>query len=216
MNRKSIVIPSDILLIIKLDQLKPFINRWMKRANELLEKRESLNDFFDEFFTLYVIYNRLYNIVAVHSISVGLVKKKDQQSNHSILDGKAATIYIAKFLKEDQHKIITVLANEIKHLKLIISEERFHIALNNGMPDLKEDRVYKEKLSSNKPSVVFLSVLEVLYEIRCNVFHGEKSFEDRQTEILKTSNIILRTVIGYLVPRIEEMGAQHLGNNSSS
>ncbi|QNF33610.1 hypothetical protein HUW51_13090 [Adhaeribacter swui] len=91
------------MIVIKIFELQQFYERWNEKLNSYTT--QNLNDVFDKFFSLFVIYNRVYNVVEVilneegklvELKSLGLIDKKRKK----VLDNQAATICIAYYLKD--------------------------------------------------------------------------------------------------------------------
>lgn len=88
---------------IHLYELKEFYHRWNIKCNSY--DNQILSDLFDKFFSLFVIYNRLYNeVTALFEINgtldqmreEGIIDKKPKR----VRDNKAATVCVAKFLHD--------------------------------------------------------------------------------------------------------------------
>ena len=47
-----------------------------------------------------------------------------------------------------------------------------------------------------------LSVLDFLYQVRCNLFHGQKGFSVEQVQVLQPANILLSAVTHNLVSEV--------------
>jgi hypothetical protein len=49
-----------------------------------------------------------------------------------------------------------------------------------------------------------LGILEVIYKVRCNLFHGSKLFEPSQKEILIPLNLLLKGIIEKIYEKLTE------------
>lgn len=166
-------------------QLEYFCETWLKKAESY--KLEELSDCFDKFFTLYVVYNRLYVEATFQAVKKGLITL--DESKESYPDANAATKFLLKtldsesvILKIHSDKNLLLALNEL--IKLIY-EERFHITLSNGGEARREkDLVLVKNLKSSKSTTKMRAILDLIYLIRCNLFHGHKGYELTQRQLL--------------------------------
>jgi hypothetical protein len=157
--------------------LKDNYQRWLKKSKKY--NGHSLANYFDEFFTLFVAYNILYGEVWRRSYGAKWVKDK-----------KAATTDVVKFLS-DSYVLLTLSEPRMKeHIDEIISQ----LAENFYVIDSESDRKLIESIQSGEKNRFGKAVLELLYGIRCNMFHGKKGFEQDQTEILIPAIKVLRKI----------------------
>lgn len=154
----------------KILQLVEFNDRWSTKISEY--KEDNLADIFDKFFSLFVIYNRIYNVV-------GFINKKPKTR-----DKYAATNCISHYFKADANRIMRELSVEKNQFIDIIQHEKFYIDTYYGKGQPKEDQKLLDELNSNNEQTQLLSILKILYFLRCNLFHGEKGFNENQKEIL--------------------------------
>src|SRR5437588_7238805 len=59
--------------------------------------------------------------------------------------------------------------------------------LGDVKPDEEKNRVLYDKLGNQSPAIAVKGVLEYLYKVRCNLFHGSKMLEKPQMQILEPS-----------------------------
>lgn len=162
---------------------REFIRRWRDKRDSYGLQR--LEDCFDRFFTSYVLYNFLYELVAQQE---GYALHKDQESAV-----KAARRFLdAKILFEDE-----ILRKESKRLLDLIEKRTFYI---RGFP-WDVERI--AKLKSNDPEQWSKGLLEVVYGIRNNTFHGQKQFVPRQRLILVPCIRVLEHLNDKLIERLE-------------
>ena len=148
--------------------------RWISKAEENVD--ETLNSEIDKFFSLYVSYNILYSLI----------------SNKNNGDRCSAVRVIAKYIKDNNIESFTNHKNDISEMiKPVIGHKIFHI--------YNEKRDFKliEDIEDNKN--IEESVLDILYGIRCNMFHGEKELSDNQLLLLSPANKILNTLLNDLI-----------------
>lgn len=73
-------------------------------------------------------------------------------------------------------------------------EKRFFF-LHSNRETKEPDLVRDDKLVAALRRPSLLAVLECLYQIRCNIFHGEKEFAPRQAELLIPAITLLEVVV---------------------
>ena len=158
-----------------------FLERWMEKATDY-----DLNDLsgcFDAFFTAYVPFNFIYYFIA-------------HNSTHN-LDKKEIPVKIPRrFLGSE------AIASDSEIKESAIEIQKF---AEKGLLDLKTiewDKKQIKKLSSNDPEQFSSGALEIIYGIRCNLFHGEKPIEERQQRILIPCIKIIRRLNDLMVTKL--------------
>lgn len=194
------------MIVLKIYELEQFYNRWNEKLNSYLS--EDLKDIFDKFFTAFVIFNRIYNVVEVVLNESGdLVKLKGlgliDKKRKKVLDNQASTVCIAYYLQNEAAQIISDLATDINIFKQIIKSERFYIDLYYGKPQKAKDLELLHGLNSSDNFEQLKSLLLILYNLRCNLFHGEKGYYPDQTEILKPSINCLTKINDTLINKLK-------------
>ena len=127
-----------------------------------------LPDCFDRFFTAFVLYNFLYNRIC----------DEDNCNYPYKRDPERATKAVEKFLTASSIMESTVIAENAAAIKSLLESQTFYIRDNIW------DRERVLALNTADPALWAIGLLEIVYKIRCNTFHGHKSFEDRQKRIL--------------------------------
>lgn len=160
---------------LSIDTLN-FIQRWLDKASRY--ENEKLEDYFDRFFSVFVLYNFLYCLINEQN---GYNKKKDSE----------AAVYVAKkYLGASKIYEDESLKADALRIKELINEGSFYIR------DSVWDKSKIKKIESNDPEQWSKGILEIVYKIRCNTFHGSKSFSEDQKVILQPCiNIIGRICI---------------------
>ena len=173
-----------------------FYNNWLRKADSY--NTEDLADCFDKFFTLFVLYNRLYAETTFELARNGNINL----SNYDHFpDSKAATDYIKQFL--GANAILDCINSDpsshraLSNIISLIEAERFHIQLHliTGEGQREKDIELLESLCSTNPNIKADAILHLIYSIRCNLFHGHKSFEGVQKEIVVPVLVILHNII---------------------
>lgn len=185
-----------------------FVGRWLEKARAI--KLTNLNSHFDRFFTLYVVYNRLY---AEATFILARGGQPDLSRRTSFPDKEAATRYISQFLGSstllealdtDPH-----VKQSITTIEGLIERNAFSIKLDivTGKPQRVKDEELLTALRSTNRNVRATAILETIYAIRCNMFHGHKEFHPVQTEVLAPIMVVLEKVISLLQNKIENGSA---------
>lgn len=158
-----------------------FVDRWTEKREAYKEK--TLNDCFDRFFTSFVIYNFLY----------GWLSQPESYSKWS--DREKATKIPKKYLGADILYKNKELQAAAKQIAGFIAENQF--TLKNSDADKKT----LEKLKSTNKEQWCVGLMEAVYQVRCNTFHGSKGFEDRQQDLLNPCTLIVEIVSDLIIER---------------
>lgn len=184
-------------------ELASFCQNWRTKAEAY--SNEEVRGAFDRFFTLYVAFNRLYAEATFRLARRGRVKLRDR-----FPDANGAQEYVLQFCGAkrlidawERHPNTGTALNEISdHLR----QGRFALKLDmvNGHPKPDADRALMAKLESRSRNRRAQAGLEVLYAIRCNMFHGHKGFEPIQLELLRPALLLLESTIDVLQQALAE------------
>lgn len=173
------------------DAIERFCKRWIDKAGAY--RSNNLEDLFDRFFTLFVAYNRFYSAAAeLHRATI-----EPRQAQFLQGDRKEATTVMARLIRQsrfaDAIKENPTIAAACQAISTLLQERRFflHSVRDTKEPDLARDAKLADGLSKH----CLLSVLECLYQIRCNIFHGEKEFAPRQAELLAPAITLLEVIV---------------------
>jgi hypothetical protein len=144
-----------------------FMQRWREKARAY--RYDRLEECFDGFFTTYVLYNFLYDLIC------------DYDPDHYPHKGdkRRATEVVLQFLGAKviaRNPVIRRSATAIGDM--ILNSDRFVIR------DTVWDRSRLDGLKSVDENARAASILEILYQIRCNTFHGQKAFREEQRQFL--------------------------------
>lgn len=185
-------------------EIKEFCSNWLEKANGLSD--DTLSGVFDKFFTLYVVYNRLYVETTFRLANNGQINLTNRRS---FPDSKAAKKYVSQFL--GSNKIHTefekeIFENAISSIINILENHLFYIKLHqvNGIPQPDEDDKLLKKLKSNNVGKRIDGILDYIYSVRCNVFHAQKGYQVGQLEVLNPANILLKRLIELLIKKLDE------------
>jgi hypothetical protein len=151
--------------------------RWISKANQNSDK--TLNSEIDKFFSLFVSYNILYSLIS------------DKNNG----DRCSAVTVISNYIKDNNIPSFTQHHIDIlKMIQPIREHDIFHIY--NAKKDFKLIKNIDDKKDFEE------SVLDILYGIRCNMFHGEKELIEDQLLLLSPANKILNTLLSDLITSI--------------
>ena len=190
----------------RYEQIGSFCDHWVSKT-----KAENDGDWhqdYDRFIALYIAFNRLYQESARillnenNPLFVAENKKrtkKPDQRFEPLPDRKSATEAVIIFCGEDKIEI------DAKDLKVLTSaadgnDFYFHENYSNQTPDKDEDR----KISDQAKNGSKKSALALIYQARCNLFHGEKELHGSQSQLLKSMGNIVEALINSLKIELKE------------
>lgn len=162
-----------------------FCNRWLEKASEYGEN--TLSDLFDKYSTYWVIYNRTYIEIANYLLKINHHLTRDifrRGLNRNPADRIMATKGVAAYIILERNEVemepqIKIAINNIVGF-INRREYYFHDDNLTGDPDYGKDINIAKGMSEYK----LLSILELLYKIRCNIFHGGKQYHENQRRLL--------------------------------
>jgi hypothetical protein len=197
-------------------ELQNFYERWLLKAEEY--QNDNLQDCFDRFFTLFVAYNRLYAELALscvkrgvwrwNYISDGLAAKSNVQTYlgnrntlRSLEDDCACTTAISSVIDLLERRVFTI------KLDGLYGARRFFASKSNRFSRerrVEADSILLEGLKSVRADQKVHAVLDLIYSIRCNMFHGQKGYNDVQIQILVPVTILLKKIMGLLYEKMSQ------------
>jgi len=151
--------------------------RWIEKANE--NTSDELNSQIDKFFSLYVSYNIIYSLI----------------SHEDNWDRCSAVSVISSYMRNKGIQTFTQNRTNISNMIEPIREHNiFHI--------YNEDRDFRLIANIDNRNNLEESVLDILYGIRCNMFHGAKKLITEQSLLLVPANLILEALVNDLITSI--------------
>lgn len=184
------------------EDLRTFCNGWRAKARDY--SVEEIRGAFDRFFTSYVVFNRLYAEATYRLARRGQVKLRER-----FPDSQAAQEYVLQYCGalflirawEADAASRTALDRIAEHLR----ERRFALKLHpvTGERRPEEDAKLLAALESRGSNRRAKAVLEALYAIRCNMFHGQKGFQPIQLDLLQPAIAVLETTADALYRVLE-------------
>lgn len=198
-------------------EFKSLCQRWREKAQQY--DTEDTHQLFDKFFSLYVAYNALYAETAayLHRKAIREGKEEYKLDDENFPDKKAATKYVLDLLTSrsliESLERTEATKEAINQLKTLISKQRsfhFQICLDPvfGEPQEDKDEKLVEMLNSPSTDERARAILQLIYQVRCNMFHGRKSVSPVQDQLLIPLITILEKIIDKLYRKLE--GASYI------
>lgn len=176
--------------------LRDFYLNWTAKAEQIPE--EKLSDVYDKFITLFIAFNNLYNQIPNALISNGI------SVPNRIPDNESASIYVVNFLGAQTFlDNLTENQNDLTSIIESIRNERFYIRLYYGQRQRNEDLRILTNLESTNNRNKAIAILNVIYYVRCNMFHGHKDFVEYQRELVAPLIRILKKINLQLFIRLD-------------
>ena len=183
-------------------QLRTFADSWRGKAQAY--PVDDLGGAFDRFFTLYVVFNRLYAEATYRLAHRGRLNLREP-----FPDSRAAQDYVIQFCGaetltrtwEEKENTAAAIREIAEHLQ----NERFALKLNpmTGDRQPEKDHALVAALQSRSRNQRAKGVLEALYAIRCNMFHGQKGFEIAQLALLRPAITLMESTVEILYGALE-------------
>lgn len=167
--------PSDIIA---------FMTRWLRKS--LGYNLNKLHGCFDAFFSDFVLYNFLYDYIC----------QEDERRFPEEGDKKRAVEVARRFLGSSVIAGDAEIQRSAQELVTLVTKKSFY--LRDDMWDA--ERV--ARLGTTDPELWSKALMEVLYQIRCNTFHGRKPFHEAQKRVLVPCITILRRVNDLLIEKL--------------
>ncbi|MCR4649068.1 MAG: hypothetical protein K5776_08325 [Lachnospiraceae bacterium] len=146
----------------------------VNRIYTWIEKSRKEEDYFDKF---------VYGFFALNALYSDYYDESEKEAIKTLVDEDYASI------KEDLLKIFDLSEFEYFCNRDPIKNMRYDPAKGIGYPDTK---YYVEKIREKSPRKSTKAMLMILYQIRCNLFHGDKSFNvASDQEVMKNASELL-------------------------
>lgn len=155
----------------------PFVKRWRGKIKTRKDKQSYV---FDKYIALCIAYSALVNVIKPNN------KKTREDKNYCT---KEMCNYIISHIS-DIDKFIKALEKPARMMIDVIDKYNFSVLSSQG-----EDPKLRDNWDKGDNAEKLLSILESLYFLRCNLFHGAKEFESNQVELLEPANNALKIII---------------------
>lgn len=189
---------------------KDLFERWRDKAQEY--SGEDTPDLFDKFFSLYVAYNALYSEAAAYLSRKAMSENKKAYTK--ISDRAAATTYVlnllgSKSLMESLEEAEPT-KQAVDNLREILDQTkypRFWIYLDpiTGKPLEDKNKKIVNNLNSSSTNKCATEILQIIYQVRCNMFHGRKDVAAVQKELLIPLITILEKLSDVLYEKLKSV-----------
>ena len=157
--------------------------RWLEKSKKY--DSNNVEEVMDKFFSLYVSYNAMYS--------------RFSQGNGND-DRACATTRMADYLKSENITILNDCESIVKDMIKSVEDEIFYIYGNDSSQDFKKDDLIIQKIQEDINN--YRAILNFIYGIRCNMFHGTKQITGEQTQLLNPANKILEKLLEALIEKI--------------
>ena len=192
----------------KKQTLREFYSRWSEKVVECDTNYLSGN--FDKFFSQFIIFNRLYveaaKILVKENPEIdqkfGISKRFSKASKEQRIitrqnlpyDKWCATVGIQIYCQQTQFKelVFDVCHSELETIKSIARNRDlyFHEDYLTNIPLWDKDLEICERIANKD----IKAVLEFIYLVRCNLFHGEKEISQAQIQLFQSINPVLSII----------------------
>lgn len=91
---------------------------------------------------------------------------------------------------------------DIETIADLIRKDIFHINLAAGVSQKDIDLELMKNLENNQPTIKAQATVSMIYNVRCNMQHGEKHFEEYQRMLLEPLIRILDTIVELQIEKL--------------
>lgn len=180
-----------------------FCDAWIRKAE--LHNGTELPDYYNRAFTLFTTYNRLY---AEATFTLAR-ERKIRLPPDRFPDAKGAKKYAPQFI--GYQALLNELQNDpdcsrsVQELIHLLETEVFHIKLSmpHGRPRRDKDLELLAGLKSADTETKISALMDIVYSVRCNMFHGNKRFDPVQVRLLEPVITILRKITDVLYDKLK-------------
>jgi len=170
-----------------------FCKRWLCKAHRC--DLSDLGGAFDRFVSLFIAFNGLFSHFGLRSRCRG--DRRQATSCFRTAVGEAALLAA---LREDGGKDMQALAALIG-----VGGDFFVCTDGHHQPDDEADERLKAHLTEGSPTQQVDAMLNYIYSVRCNMFHGHKAFVDSQLRMLRPLCRCLERVVLVGLQRFESV-----------
>ncbi len=157
--------------------------RWLEKSKKY--NSDNVEEVMDKFFSLYVAYNAMYS-------------RFSQGGNND--DRACATTRMADYLKRENITILNDCESTIKEMLKPVEDGIFYIYGNDSSLDYKKDSIVIQKIQEDINN--YRAILNFIYGIRNNMFHGTKQIIAEQVQLLNPANKILEKLLDALIQKV--------------
>ncbi|MFW1369001.1 hypothetical protein [Vibrio hepatarius] len=185
--------------------VEEFYTEWLQKADSY--GNETTSDLFNKAFSLFTLYNKLY-VEATFELARNNVITLNE--NRGFPDRKGATEYAPRFIGHQRLLQVFSESNQcstaIERLLSAIDNHEFYIKLSmlRGERQPEKDATLATRMRSNGIKTKVEAILDLIYSVRCNMFHGNKRYSNVQTELLRPVTTLLRAVVVELYTQLNQ------------
>ncbi|QCW99000.1 hypothetical protein FGM00_02285 [Aggregatimonas sangjinii] len=178
-------------------ETKDYIETWTKKISS--HTGNDLATLFDKYTALFTLYNRLYNESFKQMRDNNQLSKTRysdfEKATNLVVDFNSANEIIDRLKKRDNFDDIATIAD-------LIRKDIFHINLANGMSQKDIDLELMQNLENKEPIIKAQGAVSTIYNVRCNMQHGEKHFEEHQRMLLEPLIRILDSIVELQIEKL--------------
>ena len=175
-----------------------FVQAWVQKATR--HRAKTLSGAYDRFFTLFVAYNALYTQATNQLLNRSVIEERDISERRSatefVVEITGASRLRAHIRQHSQDSVAALLK------ALEIDGHHVCIGRRTGLPDADKERELIAQIKSHDDRAHALALLTVIYQIRCNMFHGHKVYAHVQIAPLRAAGDLLASVVALLHARL--------------
>lgn len=169
-----------------------FSGRWLAKAESY--DRSGINGAVDAFWTTFVVYNALYARATemLHDDGVAVDDR----------DAPSATMNAAAFIGHQTlaARLKRDFPGQVATVRDVVVNATFFIHTNRKthQADYEKDQACIRQLELGSDQEFCEAILMLIYQVRCNLFHGRKEVSASQLVLLNAMSEILQDVVAQL------------------
>lgn len=180
-------------------ETREFCKHWLVKAENYVPSQ--LQDAFDKFFTLFVAFNRLYVYTAIVANQPNAREWRKVQRIFPEIIGHEILWRALTSPPNDDLALMRDLIGPNGYFFLISGADA-------NTPNQEANSDLHRRLGDQSACVAVEALLEYLYKVRCNMFHGTKAYHIEQLQLLEPCNRYLARIISTALDSLED--APHL------
>jgi|LSQX01.3.fsa_nt_gb hypothetical protein len=170
-------------IIAKIGEKRGFFANWMQKGDPKSQRTSK----FDLFFANYVLYNAIYSCARPP-------RRPPKPGGRRGGERKLAVDTALRLLGAEAIANDEIIQSSVRTIVWMMKNEQFHLVAPYTEDATNWDSDLLERLESDCPERYADGVLEMIYQVRCNLFHGEKAYRNFQEVFLRPCVAIIRRV----------------------
>lgn len=169
------------------DEVIEYYNGWYAQIKSMIG--DTTEKAFARFGSLYPVQDRLCHEATEALVANGIEVESGNKAclTSNLVKYLGAIPILSAFTKNGNDKDISDLVQMMEHTV-------FNITLNNRQPEPEKDALLLEGLKSSNADDKAIAIVRVIYQVRCNHAHGDKSFDQIQILLLEPLSNLLTTI----------------------